>query len=483
VKIRSEFEEVPISGVDLFHFYESAAESIGAENVFLLESLQGPEIDCQQSVLGVYRLAEIIFTRNSVAVTGEDAVCRHINTVICNALGRDISMHEPKSLHSTDEYWSVLRSLLKAFEQEQGDFRFGYLASISYDTGRLIENIVARLPSAGPPLVVLALFQAHMVVTPEKRAFIALRHIEGVRPLSVAAVSAMLAGKVPTAELLDRPPASVEFTMERHSYIEAATRALEHIRAGNIYQVQLGHEIRVQTAMSPTSLYRNLRQNNPSPYMFLARLADVDLIGASPESYIRLNNGTISMRPIAGTLSKTSGQAKEEQIAILLESAKENAEHIMLVDLCRNDIGRVCSDKGLMVPELMIPGEFSNLFHLISTVTGDLRPGSDVVDVLRATFPAGTMVGAPKVRAMEVIEELECSRRGHYAGGLGILGFGNFANMALCIRMATRESDSTYRIRASAGIVFDSCPLAEWNETLVKMNRMYEALTGEELTA
>jgi anthranilate synthase component I len=483
VKIRSEFEEIPIAGVDLFRFYESAAESLGAENVFLLESLQGPEIDCQQSVLGIHRLAEIILTSDSVTVAGEDSVCAHINTIICNALDRDISLHEPKDFHSVDEYWDVLRSLLRAFEEEQGDFKFGYLSSISYDTGRLIESIPTRLPSDGPPLMVLALFQAHVVVTPDRRAFIALRHIEGVRSLGVAAVSAILTGEVLTAKFLDCPPASVEFTMERHSYIEAANRALEHIRAGNIYQVQFGHEIRVQTIMSPTSLYYKLRQENPSPYMFLARLADVDFIGASPESYIRLNNGTISMRPIAGTLAKTKEQAKEKQIETLIESAKENAEHIMLVDLCRNDIGRVCSDKGLTVPELMIPGEFSNLFHLISTVTGDLRSGSDVVDVLRATFPAGTMVGAPKVRAMEVIEELEGSRRGYYAGSLGILGFGNFANMALCIRMATRESDSTYRIRASAGIVFDSCPLAEWNETLVKMNRMFQALTGKELIA
>ena len=197
---------------------------------------------------------------------------------------------------------------------------------------------------------------------------------------------------------------------------------------------------------------------------------------------MQLADACIAMRPIVGTVAKGNGPERQTQRDRLVASAKENAEHVMLVDLCRNDIGRVCSDGSLQVPELMGVGEFPNLFHLISTVTGRLRPGKDVVDLIRATFPAGTMVGAPKVRAMEIIEALELSRRGGYAGGIGLLGFGNFANLALCIRMATRDDD-TYRLRASAGIVVDSNPLSEWNETLVKMSRIYKALTGEELVA
>ena len=163
--------------------------------------------------------------------------------------------------------------------------------------------------------------------------------------------------------------------------------------------------------------------------------------------------------------------------------SESTAEHIMLVDLCRNDIARIAKKDSLAVDSLMAVEEFSHLHHLVSTVSGKVADGKDVVDIISATFPAGTMTGAPKIRAMEIIENLETSRRGAYAGAIGLIGAGNsYANLALCIRMASYK-DSTYFLRASAGIVADSSPTDEWNETLIKMGAVYKALTDEELVA
>lgn len=482
MKLSSESVDIAGNDLDLFGAYDYAVQSIGVENAFLLESIYGPEKDCQRSVLGLHRLVEILFSDRTISIKGETSICEFLREVLTEALGRPVPPIGPVVLQSTDEHWKAIRALVHAFDEEQGELRFGYFASIGYDAGRLIESIPARLPTDACPLVTLSLFQIHVVVTRLCQAHIVVRQAPGIPNRTIDSVRTILARRSESDAKAGRPHSSVRFTMNRGSYVAAAERALDHIRAGDIYQIQLGHEIQVATSMSPVSLYAQLRKENPSPYMFLCHIGGSDLIGASPESYVQLDNGTISMRPIAGTVRKTTGEKREEQIAKLVESAKENAEHVMLVDLCRNDIGRVCKDRSMQVPDLMIVGDFANLFHLISTVTGRIRNDCDVVDVIRATFPAGTMVGAPKVRAMEIIENLETSRRGYYAGGIGLVGFGNFVNMALCIRMATRKNE-TYSLRASAGIVVDSDPLAEWEETLIKMGRMYRALTGEELAA
>lgn len=480
VNIETESRPLVIEDMDLFRAYRNAVAVHGLQHAFLLESLQGPDQDCRQSVLGLHCLAEIVFSRSELRIQGCQAVCGPLQAVAAQALG--LAPAPLLQLRSAQDHWVALRALLWAYGPEPDATRFGYFAFIGYDTGRLIESIPARLVAGERPLITLGLFQAHVVVPRSGQASLSIRQFPGVPPLQFDSVLALLAGSAAAGGEPACPAPKVHFTMGRRDYMEAATQALEHIRAGDIYQVQLGHEIQVRSAMAPAALYARLRLENPSPYMFLCHVGGVDMIGASPESYVQLADTCIAMRPIAGTVAKGLGLDRQAQIARLVESAKENAEHVMLVDLCRNDIGRVCSDGSLQVPELMGVGEFPNLFHLISTVTGRLRPGKDVVDLIRATFPAGTMVGAPKVRAMEIIEALELSCRGGYAGGIGLLGFGNFANLALCIRMATRDDD-TYRLRASAGIVVDSNPLSEWNETLVKMSRIYKALTGEELVA
>jgi anthranilate synthase component I len=485
MKLRIEVTQIDATTVDLARCYEMTARAMGEDNVFLLESMAGPATDCRESILGLNRLVEIRFREQIIEVRGIESISSFILTKMRQVLRQDDRKDGSIPIKSRHEFWQALRALLFAFDEDKSGSGSGFLACISYEAGQMVESVPPKSAShRNRPLITLALFQAHVTVSVAGAAAIAIKRGPGFPAMSVDSVQELVNATVgmesPAAS--SRPPASARFSMSEVEFLKAASRALEYIRAGDIYQVQLGHEIQVSTALSPIALYRNLQRGNPSPYMFICRLAGVDLVGASPESYIRLEQGLISMRPIAGTIAKTAGQTHERLIAKLTDSAKENAEHVMLVDLCRNDIGRACSDLTLDVPDLLTVGEFSNLFHIISTVTGQLSPECDVVDLIQATFPAGTMVGAPKIRAMEIIEELEQSERRFYAGAVGLIGFGNHANLALCIRMVTRE-DSVYRLRASAGIVVDSDPRAEWKETLTKMSRMYQALTGEELPA
>jgi len=214
--------------------------------------------------------------------------------------------------------------------------------------------------------------------------------------------------------------------------------------------------------------------------MYLTRLGNIDLIGASPELFLSIDAGVIEMRPIAGTVGKRAGVDPEELIQSMMNSGKERAEHVMLVDLCRNDIGRVCRPGSLGVDELMVVEEYSHLYHMVSNVRGDLREDFDAFDVIKASFPAGTMTGAPKIRAMELIEGFEVNRRGIYAGAVGLVGFDDSVNTALCIRSAVHR-DGVYSLRASAGVVADSVPEKEWLETLFKMSSVYRAVTGKEM--
>jgi anthranilate synthase component 1 len=254
--------------------------------------------------------------------------------------------------------------------------------------------------------------------------------------------------------------------------------ALEHIHAGDIYQVQLGHPIHVGAPRRDLDVYRRLRAINPSPYMAFLPLGDLAVISGSPELHVRVDHDELTMRPIAGTARKTADAIENTaSVAWLKQDAKEAAEHIMLVDLCRNDLGRVAVPGSVAVGGLMNVEEYSHVYHLVSTVTAKLEQGFDAYDVIRATFPAGTVTGAPKIRAMEIIEALEKSRRGIYAGVFGVLGFGGFTNLALSLRTIVATADG-YSARASAGIVVDSAPDSEWLETLAKMGSTIRAITN-----
>jgi anthranilate synthase component 1 len=255
----------------------------------------------------------------------------------------------------------------------------------------------------------------------------------------------------------------------------AVRRAKEYIAAGDIMQVVLSQRMRMPFSASPLSLYRALRSLNPSPYMFYYDFGDFHVVGASPEILVRKEGQTITLRPIAGTRAR--GTTREADAALaeeLLADPKEIAEHVMLLDLGRNDVGRVAAIGSVRVTEQMAIERYSHVMHLVSNVEGALRPGLMSFDVLKASFPAGTVSGAPKVRAMEIIDELEPTRRGVYAGAVGYVSFQDDMDLAIAIRTAVVK-DGTLYVQAGGGIVYDSLPEAEWQETQNKARALLRA--------
>jgi anthranilate synthase component I len=286
------------------------------------------------------------------------------------------------------------------------------------------------------------------------------------------------AGPPPLAEREEaQEDPSFESTFTRAGFEAAVERIQEYIRAGDAFQVVLSQRLTVPLEASAFDLYRMLRTLNPSPYLFFLELDGFQLVGSSPEVMVRLEDGTVRVRPIAGTRRRGATPAEDAELAADLRAdPKELAEHLMLLDLGRNDVGRVARFGTVRVPERMIIERYSHVLHLVSTVEGELRPQLSAMDVFRAAFPAGTVSGAPKVRAMEIIDELEPARRGPYAGAVGYLAYGGRAmDVAIAIRTVVAEGGRAH-VQAGAGVVADSVPAAEWEETLNKARALLRAV-------
>jgi anthranilate synthase component 1 len=273
-----------------------------------------------------------------------------------------------------------------------------------------------------------------------------------------------------------RAPMDVQRSITREAFHESVKRAKEYIEAGDIFQVVLSQQFRIPLQVDPFTIYRHLRVINPSPYLFFVRCEGPVLIGSSPEILVRLEDGRIDLRPIAGT--RPRGRTPEEDRALevdLLADPKERAEHLMLVDLGRNDVGRVAESGSVRVSEYAVIERYSHVMHIVSNVQGRLREGLDWLDLLRATFPAGTLSGAPKVRAMEIIDELETLRRGPYGGCVGYIDYSGNMDTAIAIRTLLVKDGEIF-LRAGAGIVADSDPEAEYQETVNKGRALIEAI-------
>jgi len=269
---------------------------------------------------------------------------------------------------------------------------------------------------------------------------------------------------------------TVHFAISRDEFTAMVTKAKEYIRAGDIIQVVLSQRLERDLACEPLDVYRALRSLNPSPYMYLLRFGSLSLVGASPEMLVRCEGGRLETRPIAGTRPRGSTEREDERLIHQLQtSPKERAEHLMLVDLGRNDLGRVARVGSVRTPELMVVEKYSHVLHLVSGVTARLRSGRTAFDVLRSTFPAGTVTGAPKVRAMEIIAELERYDRGPYAGAVGYVSFSGNLDTCITIRTILIKNGRAY-IQAGAGIVADSQPAREYQETLNKAKAMLQAI-------
>jgi anthranilate synthase component I len=279
----------------------------------------------------------------------------------------------------------------------------------------------------------------------------------------------------PARQLVPGPvPLTSNFTKE--GYERVVERAKEYIRAGDIIQVVPSQRFEAPIDVDPFDIYRALRTVNPSPYMFYLKFRDLKLVGSSPEVMVRLEGPLIELRPIAGTQPRGRDAAEDREIASeLMQDPKERAEHIMLVDLGRNDVGRVAKIGSVKVTELLVVEKYSHVMHLVSHVIGDLSDGKDCYDVMRATFPQGTVSGAPKIRAMQIIEELEPTKRGPYAGAVGYFSFSGNMDTCIALRTLTVKGKTAY-LQAGGGVVADSIPELEYEETLNKARALMRAI-------
>ncbi|MEY4568150.1 MAG: Anthranilate synthase component 1 [Planctomycetota bacterium] len=271
-------------------------------------------------------------------------------------------------------------------------------------------------------------------------------------------------------------PLEVRSNFTQSQFEEAVRTCTEYIRAGDIFQVVVSQRMEVETKSDPLEIYRSLRVINPSPFMFFLRTPDTTLVGASPEVMCRVLDGRVTVRPLAGTRRRGQTEDEDRQLAQeLLADPKERAEHVMLVDLGRNDVGRVAQFGSVRLSDIMTIERYSHVMHISSNVDGQLRPELDAIDALKACLPAGTVSGAPKVRAMQILDEIEPTRRGPYAGAVGYFDYGG--NMDTCIALRTMVvTPGKVYIQAGAGIVADSDPTSEYQETLNKSKAMLKAV-------
>jgi anthranilate synthase component 1 len=297
------------------------------------------------------------------------------------------------------------------------------------------------------------------------------------------ALEAQLSGALPQADAhVAREVEESDFVsgFSEQGFQDAVGQIKEYIAAGDVMQVVLAQRMQIPYQAPPLDLYRALRSLNPSPYMFFLDLGDFHVVGSSPEILTRVEDGVVTVRPIAGT--RRRGKDLAEDLALeaeLLADPKERAEHLMLIDLGRNDVGRVAQTGTVQVTEEMKIERYSHVMHIVSNVEGQLKPDLCAMDVLRATFPAGTVSGAPKIRAMEIIDELEPVKRGVYAGAVGYLSWNGNLDTAIAIRTAVIK-DGVLSIQAGAGVVHDSVPRLEWKETLNKGRAVFRAVAMAE---
>ncbi|MBI5659907.1 MAG: anthranilate synthase component I [Nitrosomonadales bacterium] len=364
-------------------------------------------------------------------------------------------------------------------------FTGGLAGYFGYDTVRYIEPRLAQTqkPDAlGTPDILLMLTEQLAVVDNLSGKLTFIVYADPERPGAYSLARRQLHDlmqrmrrpvEIPLAPAMCGSEAKSEFGEE--AFKGAVEKAKRYIVDGDIMQVVLSQRMSQSFPAAPLSLYRALRSLNPSPYMFYYDMGDHHVVGASPEILVRLEGDNVTVRPIAGT--RPRGKTPQQDAALaqeLLADPKELAEHLMLIDLGRNDVGRVAQRGSVILTEKMVIERYSHVMHIVSNVEAALKPGLDAIDVLRATFPAGTVSGAAKVRAMEIIDELEPSKRGIYAGAVGYLGFNGDMDLAIALRTAVIKDTMLY-VQAGAGIVADSVPASEWTETQNKARAVLRA--------
>ena len=438
---------------------------------FLLESVVGGERFGRYSFIGLP-------ARTQLRASGW-------RTEVC-VDGAVVETHEGNPLDFIEAYQQRFRVAL-----QPGLPRFcgGLAGYFGYDVARYIEPRLARVWKTGgidtPDILLLQTEELAVIDNLSGRLYLIV-YADPSTPEAYARAQRRL------VELADRlcasvtvppvrrgPSHAVEREFDKADYLAAVVRAKEYIAAGDLMQVQVGQRLKKRYTGSPLALYRALRSLNPSPYMYFYDLGDFQIVGASPEILVRHEHGEtgdkITIRPLAGTRPRgATPEADRATEAELLADPKERAEHLMLIDLARNDIGRIAKIGSVKVTEAFAVERYSHVMHIVSNVEGLLADGMSNIDVLKATFPAGTLTGAPKIRAMELIDELEPIKRGIYGGACGYLSYAGDMDVAIAIRTGIVK-DQTLYVQAAAGIVADSVPELEWRETEAKARALIRA--------
>ena len=442
----------------------------GTGPVFLLESVEGGERWGRYSFLGTSARSHIrVFgTHVEIESAGDTQKIPHHGEPL-KVLKEISSGFDPARVNGLPRFWGGL---------------VGYM---TYEMVSFFEKVPNRLPETTPlayfiiPDELIIFDNIRNTMTAVVISFMdgqkdfAATHREASRRIEdmIEKMNQCLPAGDPGANGgSDTPQAEIEPS----AFMDRVKKVKDYIRAGDVIQTVVSQPFTCRAPEDLWMLYRAQRYINPSPYLFFMHLADTALVGSSPETMVRLENRVATLRPIAGTRPRSTSEKEDRMLADeLLADEKERAEHLMLVDLGRNDLGRVATTGSVQVTDLMFVERYSHVMHLVSNITCDLKPEMDAWDLIRATFPAGTLSGAPKVRAMEIIAELENAPRGPYGGAVGYISFGGNMDLAITIRTACVTSDKL-TIRAGAGIVADSDPEKELQETVNKAKAIQKAL-------
>jgi len=419
--------------------------------------------------------------------------------IVIESRGNKISISDRKGLIKSWEAGDPLKELQSLMEgyqcrihPELPGFTGGAVGYLGYDAVRRFETSVTPAPLDDLELPeMLFLVADTVVIFDHKRrsikivacAFPGELGAEASRVEAICRIQAMMVKISSASSLLPFAPKTksihlpVTSNMSRETFENAVTASKEYIRAGDIFQIVLSQRFSIPYAGDPVHLYRALRFINPSPYMFCLRLpGGFSLVGSSPEVHVKVADGAVTIRPIAGTRRRGETAEADEALRLeLLNDPKERAEHLMLVDLARNDIGRISTFGSVRLTDFMSVERYSHVMHIVSNVVGELAGGHSPLDVLRATFPAGTVSGSPKVRAMQIISSLEPTSRGAYAGAVGYLGFDGQFDSCIALRTVLLKAGVAY-VQAGAGVVADSTPEAEFEETVNKARGVVRAI-------
>jgi anthranilate synthase component I len=438
-------------------------------NSYLLESVIGGERFGRYSIVGLP-------ARERLEVRG------HTVTIERDGKTAESAEHEDP-LARIDQYLASFRAAPLGTSLRFGGGVAGYFG---YDTVRYVERRVAKNPKPDPiglPEIRLLLSdelavvdnlsgKLHLIVYADPSR--AGAYADAQRRLQELRAALRERASLPPHEPVDAMPKAVSNIGDR-AFFEAVAKCKQYITDGDIMQVQVSQRLTQPFSHSGLNLYRALRSINPSPYMFYFDFGDAQLVGASPEILVRREANKVTLRPIAGTRKR--GSTPEKDLAMqqeLVSDPKERAEHLMLIDLGRNDVGRIAHIGSVKVTETMVVERYSHVMHMVSNVEGEVEPALTPMELLRATFPAGTVTGTPKVRAMEIIDELEPERRSFYAGAAGYIGFNGNVDLAIAIRTGLVK-DGQLHVQAAAGIVADSIPDNEWRETQNKARAVLAA--------